>query len=231
MKHTIFYEPVTSLEEAENLLTYLHKNDLAFHPEDRPHGIVRIGDGSRLFDQEEADALEQRMDEIYAQEWPLGHDPCSFLLDLERQQTPETTLIPPMEERLIESMARTIWVEAWATWNNEQEKPTPTSQRDLMDVAPETPPRAYKEAALLLGRYAQLNRGGQHGILIVHRAANAEDLDWERVCGGMHEGWLSRLGHCLVMMSIGAGVSWFDDHEWFPLECPRAEYNKEDLDP
>lgn len=50
-------------------------------------------------------------------------------------------------------------------------------------------------------------------------AAGADDLDADEVSPE----YAADFGHYLAMMSLGEGVSWFDDHEMFPIELPSIE--------
>lgn len=126
-----------------------------------------------------------------------------------------------IEDPLIDSMARTLWVNAWADWNESYGKVN-TSGKELMDIAPRTPKRAALMAALLLGRFVRAN--GDWGVWwVVKLASEAEGIEWEEVCAGWHNLWLRDLGHCLVMMALGSGVSWFDDHAEFELVIPSEE--------
>lgn len=122
-----------------------------------------------------------------------------------------------IEDELISSMARTMWVCAWADWNDRCGD-VPTSGRELMDIAPDTPPRAELMAAVLLGRYIALNGDGYGPEVMVSQLARADDVQFP-----YEPEWIRDLGHYLVMMALGHGVSWFDDHGEADLYSPSLE--------
>jgi hypothetical protein len=94
-----FTTPITTLEEARAFLTYLHTEGLSYHPEDEASDCI-----SRLVTAEEAQAISQRMDECYQQEWPKDECPCSHILNLDpeyraRQQEEAAEEAPRMTTR------------------------------------------------------------------------------------------------------------------------------------
>lgn len=71
-------DKITSIEEAEKLLTELNSNGEAFHPEDDATDLS--GDP---FTKEEGDKLNELTNQIYALEGvPEEWDPCDFYLKL-----------------------------------------------------------------------------------------------------------------------------------------------------
>lgn len=125
-----------------------------------------------------------------------------------------------MKETIINAAARALYVCAYAdaVENGEIEGEEASMGADWMDVAPETPQDAILEAAELIGRIVQLN--GMCIEAIGYQAAKADGLDGSTCTD---EYW-DTFGHYLAMQSLGHGVSWFDDHEEFPLELPYIEY-------
>ena len=59
----------------------LYKDGFLYHPEDDAHDII-TSDDSKLFTDEEADILNQRMVEV----WNVYGDPCEYVLNLMSKQ-------------------------------------------------------------------------------------------------------------------------------------------------
>lgn len=122
---------------------------------------------------------------------------------------------------IIGSMARALWVCAWADHEEEEDRTYPG--QELMDVAPETPILATIEGARLCGKYEEAN--GLEIHCLAQQAANAEGISLENRSPDFDQ----EFGHALAMMALRHGVSWFDDHERFPLIAPSAEAIYEEL--
>jgi hypothetical protein len=73
---TILPEHITTIEEAEKLLTDLHNNGESFHPEDDANDIIWVCEAPTA---QECDHLNVLMSDIYNLN---GFDPCDFLLNL-----------------------------------------------------------------------------------------------------------------------------------------------------
>lgn len=84
---------------------------------------------------------------------------------------------------------------------------------DWMDVAPDAPPNAYALAGELWSGLATLNPGGCGVYTLAARATEADGVAPDP----------EKFGHYLAMQAMGHGVSWFDDHKPFEIECPRME--------
>lgn len=130
--------------------------------------------------------------------------------------------------KLVTAAARTLWVGAWADWNDEYGHIN-VSGCELMDIAPEAPEYANVLAAFLLGRFTRANHDSYGATFLAVEAAKADGIQWEDICAGKHDDWLHSLGHNLVMMALGHGVGWFDDHEEFPLVVPHLEIDISDF--
>lgn len=115
-------------------------------------------------------------------------------------------------EQIIRSMARTLIVESFASWSDENpERGEPYMARggqDWMDTTPAMSPACQEaaliEAAVLYGRIKQ--SWGTEPWILVHQH------------GGVHGGSrceqdLKDWGHYAVMTCIGHGVAWEDDHK------------------
>src|SRR3546814_14997475 len=72
---------------------------------------------------------------------------------------------------IIDEMARTLWVLAWAD-AEEEHGGRAYPGTNLMDVAPETPPEAWDAANQLVGQFCGINECGIHTLL--YRAARAD---------------------------------------------------------
>ena len=80
-----FKKPITNIDEAKQFIKGLHDADLLFHFEDRPEEIIRDIDGSgRLFTDEEAADLCERVKELYSLDWSkVGHEcPIGYALEV-----------------------------------------------------------------------------------------------------------------------------------------------------
>lgn len=75
---TEFTTPITSLKAGRAFLTYLYEQGLSFHPEDSATDCIE-----HLVSHAEAQEIDKRIVEIYAQEWPQDECPCSHILDLD----------------------------------------------------------------------------------------------------------------------------------------------------
>lgn len=85
---TILPAKISTIEEAQKLLSDLHKNGESYHPEDAAADIINAK-GKELFTKEEADKLDSLMGDIYNLEGndgrhiDLAFDPCKYLLQLD----------------------------------------------------------------------------------------------------------------------------------------------------
>lgn len=90
--------------------------------------------------------------------------------------------------------------------------PRPGAGEDWMSYAPELPPNAFAIAGELWAGLYQLNKkAGPYSLALHAEAADGKAPDPEQ------------FGHYLAMQAMGHGVSWFDDHEEFPIEIPDIE--------
>ncbi len=133
---------------------------------------------------------------------------------------------------LVDSMARSLWVCAWADWDERFGGESRAGQ-ELMDVAPATPALAWLEAAMLLGRFVEKNASGYGPSVMMAQAFEADGVPWAEFCANFYNGsqaeraaaasYVTDFGHCLVVMALGYGVGWFDDHALCDLRVPRLE--------
>jgi hypothetical protein len=145
-----------------------------------------------------------------------------------------------IEREFVEGAARAMFVPAWIAYERERGRSFPFQNAEGM--APATPDYARLEAARLLGMLEALNGDSpavddpnafiNNGVICnILRAAYVADGHPSSV----HEPALSvwqrwadenarTFGHYIAMEALGHGVSWFDDHERFPLMVPMIEF-------
>jgi len=127
---------------------------------------------------------------------------------------------------IIDAMARALFVSAYADYVDQSPDthlPYASMGQDWMDVAPPTPQYVLDAANQLLGRIEELNKTNIWSLLWL--AARADEV--LGVEGSVHDlpaKYVSDFGHYLAMQSLGHGVSWWDDHEKFPMELPHIEF-------
>ena len=89
MKDELYYEPIKTHDEAETLFSILIERGKIYHPRDDAKTVGNLHNGKfvRIFPNEDAEALNDRMNEVYALEWPYGkmECPCAMIVDLEEQ--------------------------------------------------------------------------------------------------------------------------------------------------
>jgi hypothetical protein len=73
-----FTTPITSLQQAQDFLSHLWTEGMSYHPEDSATDCI-----AHLVSAEEAQAIDERMEEVYRQAWPEEECPCSHLLNLD----------------------------------------------------------------------------------------------------------------------------------------------------
>jgi hypothetical protein len=69
-----FLTPLLSLADCEGFFFCLEQDGLLFHPEDDPANVINAN--GRVFTDQEADAVRQRVSEAYE----LMDDPCEYIL-------------------------------------------------------------------------------------------------------------------------------------------------------
>jgi len=73
---TYFMIHIHREDQAKEFLDKLYEDGFMYHPEDDAHDI--INDKGELFTADEANLLNERMDEI----WEILDDPCEYVLEL-----------------------------------------------------------------------------------------------------------------------------------------------------
>lgn len=119
--------------------------------------------------------------------------------------------------RFVNAVARTLFVQAWADWQ-ERHGPGYPMGCELMEVAPETPVEAYYAAGRLIHLFEEENKKPWYIIATDAREKlrTGDDADIE-------------LGYYVAMTSLGHGVRWEDNHQALDVEYPDFEFTYYDL--
>ena len=107
---------------------------------------------------------------------------------------------------IIGGMASMLWALAWA--DHADEHGCSSISGDIMGIMPLVPTEALKQAEKLITGIEKANHAGLDELFLYACQADGAEADPEEFGGD--------LGH----MAVGSGVSWFDDHEKFPLKVP-----------
>lgn len=134
-------------------------------------------------------------------------------------------------DTFIESAARLFYVYAYAEFVEDSEReddghayPRPGGGENWMDFAPEaTPPNAYALAGQLWGSVEVASKVGMY--VLACRANKADGGEWAVDIDA------EAFGSSLAWMAMGAGPSWFDDHECFEISVPDMEVSSFTFDP
>lgn len=141
---------------------------------------------------------------------------------------------------IVDGMAKALYVEAYASEveANEIAGDSPGQGEDWFDYAPSTPDYARERALMLAGKVE--NENGMSLVCLIYQAAKADGIStdgaddkrypdgeieryWYERMEGKRLNYAESFGHYLAMQCLGHGVSWFDDHEDFPLKTVHAE--------
>lgn len=120
-----------------------------------------------------------------------------------------------IRKTVIAGIARAAFVTEWA--NRQEERGRTFSGKDLYQVAPRTDKHARDWAEGVVERIESLNR--KSIVELLYAAAIADGR-----AGSVPEDYVFSFGSDIGHQVMGAGVSWFDDHEQFPLRLPYEEY-------
>lgn len=107
-----------------------------------------------------------------------------------------------LRDEIIESMARALFVSAWAS--SEEEAGRSHGGKELMDIAPRTSKRAEQAAKKLAAEMEKTN-----GIPIEALYILAALQPGKRY--GKEDPSPHLFGHYMAMQALGHGVSWWDD--------------------
>ena len=88
MKNKFLKKPITTTQEAKAFIETLEKENLLFHFDDDPFDIIDM-DNKRTFTDEEAKLIDERVQELFDQEWGEFEDPHGYALYLMRDDDDE----------------------------------------------------------------------------------------------------------------------------------------------
>lgn len=112
---------------------------------------------------------------------------------------------------IMDGIATILWGDAWAS-HVEEHGCESLSGVEITDAMPIVPEAADRMAAKLVAELEEAN------------GKSLEDLFKDAVkADSSAAGKEQRFGECLAWMAMGAGVSWFDDYEQFPIKVPSVE--------
>jgi hypothetical protein len=124
-----------------------------------------------------------------------------------------------MRKMIIEGIARAFFVMAYASASDEgilpEDAPRAGAGDDWVEVAPESSTEAKTEAEEYGSHLEKLNAALLENLFSI--ACNMDEIE-ESYSLAWEFGWY------LGMQALGSGVSWFDDHEKFPIIIPHYEY-------
>jgi len=112
-----------------------------------------------------------------------------------------------LRDEIVASMARTLFVVAWA--QREEEKGRTYPGQDLMDVAPKTSPKAEAAAKKLALEIEEMNDASLDALLVLASMQPGKHYK---------ESYSYDFGYGLAMQALGHGVSWWDDHPYISVD-------------
>lgn len=134
-----------------------------------------------------------------------------------------------------QGMATILWGDAWANHveaSAESGEPCyRLSGKEITEVMPEIPQVSWQLACKLRAKYKRVNSGLSIVELFVKGQKinySSEDSDEDTLkdfasLSKYDPDSPTRFGECLAYMSLGHGVSWFDDHTIFPIKVPSID--------
>jgi hypothetical protein len=122
-----------------------------------------------------------------------------------------------VRQKIIDGIATILWGSAWGDHAEEHEC-TRLSGMQIEAVMPLIPREASETALDLAQKYEVMN-----GMLLDELYATALEADGQKKFPGSGKSSPEAFGNDLAFMSMGAGVSWFDNHDKFPLKKPHVE--------
>lgn len=141
-------------------------------------------------------------------------------------------------DEIIDQMARTLWVNAYASAVDELGRQRAIELGldvagpgdDWMDVAPDEPSEARRAADRLAAAYRRANNVKQITDLLAMAAEADAVVSGVEPADLLDERYVEEFADSLALMALGTGVSWFDDHAVFDLHVPPIEVHA-DIDP
>lgn len=138
-------------------------------------------------------------------------------------------------------MATILWGDAWATHveysyqdpndpgNNNGPKCHDLAGKEITEIMPEIPKMGWQFAYILGCEYKKINlRDSVVDLFVSAMRAENPDLKLQHYDKALEDhvddGVLPlRFGQCLAYMSLGYGVSWFDEYAPFTIYIPHIE--------
>lgn len=134
-----------------------------------------------------------------------------------------------IDEKILDSMARTLHVTAYAGAVQRGEIPEPANSagKDWSEIAPITSKEAEDFARDLGTRVVEAS-GRPLGELARDAAklegVNPDTLMHARDTVRPQFGFLQQFGQQIALEATGMGTSWNDDHQRIPLKVPKVEF-------
>lgn len=127
-----------------------------------------------------------------------------------------------LEDTILHGIAECLWCSAWAD-HAEESGCTSLSGLQIEEIAPLPWPEAFAHASSLAEAVCKASGADSlHSLL-------AKLLNAEGVPELQHASHRDNFGWCIAHMSIGSGVSWFDDHpDSADLVVPSLDFCLED---
>jgi len=122
-----------------------------------------------------------------------------------------------VRQEIIDGIAEILWGSAWADHAEEHEC-TSLSGMQIEAIMPSVPKEASQLAQDLARKFESMN-----GATLDTLYAIALKADGQTSYPGSGKSSPESFGSNLAFMAMGAGVSWFDDHDKFPLKKPYLE--------
>lgn len=123
---------------------------------------------------------------------------------------------------IIDSMARSLWIDAWASYREERGLSTGRPGGEISEAAPSMPRLALLAATEIAVEYC-LHNGLDH----TDPSASLETLYQRAIDAGADtdskRGTREDFGYCMYMTWCGSGVNWTDYNPSFDIEYPRGE--------
>lgn len=123
-----------------------------------------------------------------------------------------------VEAEMLAGIEEGIWLDSWASAVEELGREVP--RHITLDTAPAVPASASKLARAVARAITRVNGGRSLASI----AASAERADRRPIGSSEASGLARRLGYDLAMQIRGHGISWLDDHAFFPLVLPSGEW-------
>jgi len=129
--------------------------------------------------------------------------------------------VKTMKTIILKSIARTLFVSAWASWNAQYGN-TNVSGKDLMELAPETPDFMADHAQKVLTGWLEKNNISEKALIYLAKETWGLGVATD-------EKIMEAAGQYLAMESMGSGVSWLDNNDDWHLEPFHYDFSYFDI--